>query len=138
MKEKIKLLSDLNSALEDTELFSALEARSNGALIASILKKGIESEIESIFANASDNTAQQAIVSSLLENLIKAESLAKKTSALLETQSTARQAPPQQSVQIRDTSIPAVESTVTQLTPAPAKAPAGNLQNVGGRSFVNF
>jgi hypothetical protein len=137
MKEKIKLLTDLNSALEDTELFSTLEARSNGMLIASILKKGIESEIESIFTNASDPRIQQS-VTSILESLIKAEALAKSTSLLLETQSVrptviqqAAQAPVKHSVPLT------TEPVVTQLIPALATVNTG-LQNVGGRSFTGF
>ena len=84
MKEKIKLLADLSSILEDEEVLSVLSTKSNGDRIVSIFKAALEREIDTIFNSKLDEILNP--VNQLLDKIKEAstqvETLAAKTSSI--------------------------------------------------------
>lgn len=49
MREKIRLLKDMDAVLEDTEVLALLSSKPSGERIVSIFKEALEKEIKNIF-----------------------------------------------------------------------------------------
>jgi hypothetical protein len=61
MKEKIKLLSNLNNVLEDEEVLKLLGSRPDGERIVAVFKSALEKEIENIFNKNLDEVINPVI-----------------------------------------------------------------------------
>ena len=72
MKEKIKLLADLSSVLEDEEVLNTLNSKPNGERIVAIFKIALEKEIESIFNSKVEEVLNP--VNQLLDRIKEASS----------------------------------------------------------------
>lgn len=93
MREKIKILSELNAALECEELTAEISGRPSGELLYEVFKKAVLQEIESIFSTQNNVEAEKInkASSALDEVLVKIEEIKGKVDGL--------SAKPQQAVQ---------------------------------------
>lgn len=94
MREKIKILSELNAALECEELTAEISGRPSGELLYEVFKKSVLKEIEAIFSTQNNAESEKiAKASSALDEVLsKIEDIKGKVSEL----STKPQPPVQQ------------------------------------------
>ena len=103
MREKIKILSELNAALECEEVTAEISRRASGELLYEVFKKSVLKEIEAIFSTQNNVESEKIskASSALDEVLSKIEDIKGKVSELsIKPQSPVQQSAPTQQEQL--------------------------------------